>query len=1222
MRVRGKNMNGALRACLMMRCRTRDLVKNRAKVRSVVLLLSFMLSPYSAFVVSADTGGSISGTVTDQTGAVVPDTTVTALNLDTTVQQTTKSNVNGFYTFANLPVGRYEIEIVREGFKPYKRTGLVIDVNAALREDISLTMGEQSEEVVVSDTAVHVETESSQMGEVITGTQITSVALNGRSFTDLLALQPGIVPMSTQQPDSIVMAGASVAIAPSGGLNPGNQSISGQREDANGFVVNGGDVKELMNGGTSIVPDLDSIAEFRVLTNNFDAEYGNYSGGIVNVVTKSGTNGLHGSAFEFLRNTALDAKNYFSSDRAKFNQNQFGGTVGGPIAKNRIFFFGDYQGTRTREGIDTGLISVPSVADRTGDLFDQGGSFTKIETITVNGKEVQVTAPTTVSGTNLAGLLSNKLGYSVSANEPYYFLGCTQSTCVFPGAIIPQAAWSEPTKHLLQYIPPVNFGTSSFSTASQEQKLRDDKMSFRFDNNSGRWGQLSGYYFYDNFKLDNPYPTGQGGASVPGFNALNLGTAQLVNLGQTKTFGTSMVNEVHLSFMRSNNTVGQPVGGVGITLASQGFVTGPGTPGIVPLAPSIEGIENVVFNSFVMGTPITNLAQVNNTYSVMDNFSRVLGNHTIKTGLEVSYEQINVNPDPTFNGSFQFVGSETGSDFADFLIGVASNYNQADSMSFYGRHKYAAGFAQDTWRIKPSLTLNYGLRWELMQYWSEKYNQIPTFVLGEQSKVYPTAPLSLVYPGDPGVPNTLVPQRNRFAPRFGLAYSPSKTNGILGKIIGVPGKTSIRAGYGIFYSVIQGNTIAIDEPQPPYGTSYTGQGVLFATPFINAANGTVHVNPFPMTFPPLNASPDHPNSSIDFSPFLPQAGMTAPPPGNTYPYAENYFLSIERQLSTDTVLSFSYVGSEAHHLLAIYSANPGNPATCLMLSQSSAVAPGTPTCGPFGENNVYTTASGQTINGTRGPLGANFANDDYDASIGNSNYNSFQANVRHSGKRLNFTAGYTFSKSIDQASSLSDIINPFNFNATRALSAWDLKHSLVFTYSYQLPLERLTSRARFFTQGWSLSGITRVSSGFPVTISEEGDNSLMGSQPNGVNNHSLDLPDFTPGSLNLNSRPRGDQFYFNTSLFSANALGTPGNASRRFFYGPPMFNTDLALLRSFRITETKALQFRLETFNTFNHTQFFGPASVNGDFSNPQLFGKVVKATPPRLIQVALKYTF
>ena len=206
------------------------------------------------------------------------------------------------------------------------------------------------------------------MGQVVTGTQMTSVALNGRSYTDLLALQPGIVPMSTQLPDSIVMAGASVAIAPSGGLNPGNQSISGQREDANGFMVNGGDVKELMNGGTTIVPDLDSIAEFRVLTNNVNAEYGNYSGGIVNVVTKGGGNQIHGSAFEFLRNTDLDARNFFSPDRSFYRQNQFGGTIGGPIKKDKIFYFADYQGTRTAQGIDTGLIPVPTLAERSGNF--------------------------------------------------------------------------------------------------------------------------------------------------------------------------------------------------------------------------------------------------------------------------------------------------------------------------------------------------------------------------------------------------------------------------------------------------------------------------------------------------------------------------------------------------------------------------------------------------------------------------------------------------------------------------------------------------------------------------------------------------------------------------------------------------------------------------------------------------------------------------------------
>ena len=303
--------------------------------------------------------GGISGVVSDSTGAVIAGATVTATNAAQGLQIKSTTDDKGFYNFPRLAVGSYDIQVELQGFAPQKKSGIAVDADAAVRMDFTLAVAEQSEQVTVSESAneVHVETASTQVGEVVSRKEMTTVALNGRSYTDLLALQPGIVPMSTQTAQSIVMAGASVAIAPSGGLNPGNQSISGQREDANGFLVNGGDVKELMNGGTTIIPDLDSIAEFRVLTNNFDAEYGNYSGGIVNVVTKCGSNQIHGSAFEFLRNTDLDARNFFSPQRSFYRQNQFGGTVGGPIKKNKIFYFADYQGTRTAQGIDTGLIA-------------------------------------------------------------------------------------------------------------------------------------------------------------------------------------------------------------------------------------------------------------------------------------------------------------------------------------------------------------------------------------------------------------------------------------------------------------------------------------------------------------------------------------------------------------------------------------------------------------------------------------------------------------------------------------------------------------------------------------------------------------------------------------------------------------------------------------------------------------------------------------------------
>ena len=1188
--------------------------------RLVWLPLTLALLSCLVIAVRADTVGSISGTVTDQTGAVIPDTPVTALNLDTTVQQTTKTNTNGFYNFTALPVGRYEIEILREGFEPYKRTGLAIDVNSQLRADVVLSMGGQTDEVVVSDTAVHVETESSQMGQVVTGTEIVSVALNGRSFTDLMSLQPGIVPMSTQTPDSVVMAGASVAIAPSGGLNAGNQSISGQRENANGFLVNGGDVKELMNGGTLIVPNLDSISEFRILTNNFDAEYGNYSGGIVNVVTKFGTNQFHGSGFEFLRNTALDAKNFFDPSVEAYRQNQFGGTLGGPVLKNKLFFFADYQGTRTTEGISTGKIPVPTLAERSGNLSDAASLF---ET-GCNGGPCTVSR-CDVAGPCLATQLSNSLSTAVgfpvavrpatnnAPGEPYYFSGCSNYTqCVFPNGLFPMAAWSGPAQHLVQYIPTPNIDGSDFSTGAAAETVRDDKGSIRADTGTTRGGQFSVYYFYDNYYVNNPYPTGQGGASVPGFNGLNLGTAQLLNLGDLKTFGTSTVNEFHLSYMRSYNNVGQPAGGVGPNLASQGFVTGIGTQGIVPLDPAIEGVENLIFNSFVVGTPTTNLTQVNDTYTASDDFSKVIGKHTFKTGAELILDQINVHPNPEFNGGFTFNGSQTGSDFVDFLVGAPNLYNQADSQAYYPRHKYVGGFAQDSWQVRSNLTLNYGLRWDLMRYWSEKYNQIPTFIPGEQSKVYPTAPLGLVYPTDPGVPNTLVPQKNRFSPRIGLAYSPNHAQGVLGRIFGGPGKTSIRAGYGIFYSVIEGNTVAFDEPQPPYGLSYTSPlPPLFATPF-TAASGEPGINPFPLTFPSLNASILHPNPNINFSQFPSIAGMTAPPPTNTYPYTENYFLSIERNLDANTVLELSYVGSQAHHLLTVYSANPGNPALCLSL----------PGCGPGGENSSYVNSSGQTIRCTRQGLGCAFGNDDYDGSVGNSTYNSFQATIQRRTKNLNISIAYTYSKSIDDGSSLADTADPFNVRLMRALSAFDLKHNLVATYEYTLPVERISRHSNRWTQGWAISGITHASTGFPVTLSSSADNSLQGSNPNGVNNRYVDLPDVIPGPLDAgNYAQNGQSYYFNISLFKSNALGTPGNASRRYFYGPGSFNTDLALLKSVPVSETKTLQLRLETFNVFNHTQFFGPQAVNGNISSP-LFGEIVKAAPPRLMQLAVKFTF
>jgi hypothetical protein len=346
---------------------------HRSATRYAVATM-LMVAFFGAGRTWAATTGTISGTVTDAGGNGIPGVAITITNTAQGTKTEVKADEHGDFLFPSVQVGTYDILFEAKGFRAEKRTGLVIDTNAAVNQSLTMQVAKQEQEVTVTGTAgdveVNVETASTQMGDVVAAKTMTEVALNGRSFTDLLALQPGIVPMSTQTGDSVIMAGASVQIQPSGGLNAGNQSISGQREDANGYLVNGGDVKEMMNGGTTIIPNLDSIAEFRVLTNNFDAEFGNYSGGIVNVITKSGGNQIHGSAFEFLRNTDLDARNFFSPERSFYRQNQFGGTVGGPIRQNKIFYFGDYQATRSNQGIDTGLISVPSAAERAGNFSD------------------------------------------------------------------------------------------------------------------------------------------------------------------------------------------------------------------------------------------------------------------------------------------------------------------------------------------------------------------------------------------------------------------------------------------------------------------------------------------------------------------------------------------------------------------------------------------------------------------------------------------------------------------------------------------------------------------------------------------------------------------------------------------------------------------------------------------------------------------------------------
>ena len=1126
----------------------------------------------------------------DTSGAVIPAATVTALSSETGIVQTTQTDAHGYYSFPLLPVGHYEVNVQKSGFKDDRHSGLVIDVNSALAVDVTLEVGAITQSVQAVASVVGVETSNTQMGEVIGSTKMETIPLNGRSYTDLLALQPGVVPIATNE---------TTAIPVSGNLNGGALSVSGGRESSNGFMLNGANVEEGVNNGAAIIPNLDSIAEFRIITNNFDAEYGNYSGGQINAVTKSGTNHIHGDVFEFLRNSDLDARNYYSPNRGTFQQNQFGGTLGGPVWRDKVFYFVDYQGSRQILGVDSGLIPVPSPADHTGNVADLASQLTG-----------------TVNGSYWANTLSQELGYTVTAGEHYYTTGCTSSAqCVFPNAVIPQAAISAPAKLLNQFIPAPNYPGGFYSTSSYKQNLPDDKGGSRIDANT-RWGMISGYYFIDDYSLSSPYPVN--GATLPGFDALTLGRAQLIDLSDTKSFGKSSVNEFRLNYMRDANAFTKPSGGVGKPLSAYGFVEG--AAGVVAMSPQDEGVPSTTFNNYSIGVAFFPKTQIDNTFQILDNFAKVIGAHTVKFGVDLHYDQINIAANAFNNGQSQFVGSETGVDFADFLIGAPSVFAQGVQFPIYNRGRYVGLYAQDSWRARPDLTLNYGLRWDYTTPWWEKYNHQNVMAVGEQSATFPGAPVGWVFPGDPGIPRTVAPTPlHNFAPRVGLAYSPNPDGGVWRKILGGSGKSSIRAGFGLFFTSTEDQPNFNQLGDAPFGSFYVSPvPPLYATPFIDRATGNNEGQRFPPPLPAPNASPKNPDDSLNWAQFLPISSSPAFYQGNRTPYSEEYEFSVQRQMGSNTVLTVSYVGTQGHRLLSSLESNPGNAALCLSVSQTSQVAAGSPICGPFGENGTYTTTSGTVVNGTRAPFGPAFGSDNWYINIGNSNYNALQANLRHTSGRLEMLAGYTYSKSLDNASGFGDQINPFDYSLSRSLSAFDMTHNFVFSYHYELPFDKLfpaNAWSNRLAKGWELTGVTRFTTGLPVTLVEVDDLSLSGTAFAG--NNPVDTPNYTQGNLQHNN-PRSGRPYINTALFTTETLGQLGNARRRFFHGPGLNDFDMGLLKNLPLTESKSFQFRFEFFNIFNHTQFMNP---NGNI-NSGAFGLVTQARDPRIGQVAMKFYF
>lgn len=1127
--------------------------------------------------------GAIAGRVVDGSGAVLPGAQVVATNANTNATQQATTDSSGEYRLLALQPGTYKLVVTAAGFQMFTTTGIDVKVNDQLHIDAQLTVGNVELSVTVEANAVQVETENTQLGGVVESKQMLAMPLNGRSFLDLLGLQPGVLPVTSGTiPNDRTVSGQIG--------NPGNVSVNGQPESGNAFLVNGADVNESKNMGAGLIPNLDSIAEFRLITNSFGAEYGKFSGAVMNAITKSGTNSIHGDVFEFLRNDAFDARNYFDTSKAELRRNQFGYAVGGPFWKDKLFWFTDYQGTRQTQGASTGAVSVPTDAMRSGNFG--AGAFA--------GK---------VQGAYWAQVLSARLGTQVTNGEAY--------NDVFPNGVIPQAAFDKVSVNMQPYIPHLPAGQSTYTNNSGKGTIRDDKIGQRVDFESKKAGTLSFYYHWDDATVFSPL----GGNNLPGFSTTSPSRAQMFTIGDVKSFGPSMVNEARISFFRTAVQTANPNSGF-TTLDSLGFTTGVGTNGINPSGPA--GYQQVVpeigTNSFSFGNTFINLFQANNTYGISDNFSKVVKEHSLKFGADGRYYQVNVRNICVPFGYFTFNGSETGIDYADFLLGAPNYYVQCTEQFQDNRSRYGGFFVQDSWKAKPNLTLNLGLRWDIAMPWYDTQGKTETIIQGEQSTVFPLSPPGYVMPGDPGVPSTVSPTGFRnFAPRLGLAYQPDAGDGFLGKLLGGPGKTSIRAAYGLYYlgAADLGNFGIIGDA--PFGIYWQSTApAMFDTPFQTRATGASQGNPFPFTFPTPGSSA---NKTLSFDKFYPlySPGYNAK---NNITYAEHYHLTIQRELSRSMVATVGYVGTQAHRLEVNLQPNLGDANLCLSLSQQNEVAPGTSTCGPYSEPSVYTRADGSTVYGTLLGLGnqqlgettshgkVTFDPTPIVSNLGNSNYNSLQASLERRAGDLSFLAAYTYSKSIDN---VYNSLNPFHPAQSRALSAFNMKHNFVISYTYNVPFDRAFSEApKRLTQGWSLSGITRVTSGLPVTLTENDDAGLT-FYPQ------LDFPVQIAKVKTMDPRKNNGYFFNGSTSFRAENLGEHSATPVRVFAGPGIVTTDLGTSKSTRITEGVSFLFRVEFFNIFNHTNFNNPV---GNITNSGQFGQVTTSRDPRIGQIAAKVVF
>jgi hypothetical protein len=1286
---------------------------------TVSLVAISLLLP--ALLPAQGASGRILGRVADPSGAVLSAAKITLTNEATGISRDAKSNESGDYSFVEVAPGTYTLQFELAGFKKNIQKDVIVDVNQVVTLNSTLQIGGSQETVEVTSEAPQVDTTSTQLGAVINDRSVNELPLNTRDTYQFLQLQPGV--QSQLGSSGSLFAGSD---------DPGSVSVNGGRTRANNFNVNGGDANDQFVNTPTISPTPDAVEEFRVITNTFDAEYGRNSGSVVNVITKSGGNTFHGNLYEYFRNTILDSRGYPDTTKPQLNQNQFGGTFGGPVRKDRTFFFLSYEARRIRQGTPGQLLNVPtgtpSVTAPTGEF---SGNFAD------QGPFAGGIAP----GGFIANVLDGRagcdtaLGYSVaslpvdpSTGVVDWNSGTSTIPSVFPNNVIPAPCQDPVASNLMQrFVPAANIGAGQNQTVPVGTD-KEDQITLRVDHKINDHQNFSAYYYYNDARVLDPYNTFEAaGANTPGFGNHNDLRNQQWNLSHTWSINNAVVNEAHFTYMREgqhgflkNQTTNAVTSSCSGSLAPQFCFTGTSDSsaitsefgtlpnlGITPGLPS--NLTGVPFVGISGGASFGNnfegfLPQVGNSFQWSDGLTWVKGNHTFKFGVDArrmrfdQYYYFDVNGEFTFDNSGpNAIIPGDGDAYAEFLLGLADTYTQGSGQREDVRSTTVYPFAQDSWKIKPNLTLNYGLRWEYSPPLTDISGHVETFRPGQNSTVYPCGintqgqgasfnywtglglanptcantgaePTGLVVPGDPGVPAGMTSTYYKsFAPRIGIAYSPGRD-----------GKTSIRAGWGLFYNPIEELVLAQFGAEPPFGGSSSFSDILFNTPFVNQGEFTAP-NPFGGIILPTKGQP------TDLSLFRPILLYGEFEPHLRTQYTTQYNLTIQRELTNSLMLQVGYVGSQGHRLLGSHDINASNPQTCLDIINIANANPANvtsygaqATCGPTVEDSqwsitvpqgtVFHLPNGSTLTGaaggtpvqlvglrpysspncvTNGPsvgtscpfdgvpvFSSIFAED----TIANSNYNALQMMLQKRFSRgLQFQAAYTFSNSIDDGSTFEETLNPFNYRASRGLSLFNSKQRFVVSYDWELPIRKYSGFAGKVLDNWEVSGITQFQSGFPIRLNTEDDTELIDSLFFlGTEAPSLVAPFQKLNPKNVLNVPAlgvsSTGYWFNPNDFATAAtpntnnspvppLGSFNNGTQRSICcGPGLIDWDFSVLKKIPLTETKYFQFRAEIFNVFNRTNYSNP---DGAFSDgPTSFGKIASAGDPRLLQFALKFFF